>query len=377
MVRQPENGRKYKPHSKNPIWKKWMLPVVLSCFLGGLPVGAATPDFHFQDFRMASMGYAGVSLIGLSASPFMNPASLATRGENSILTVSGSFTDRIRFNPGGGAPSRFLQEPITDYMATFSGENIALTVRRAVLLERKDPAQFEFLAHSISLIQIDAAWQFGRLALGATIRGGNRALRDGISVNESYFGVDYFIQTFFDRYHPEDGTDFYSLGAGLILDGGWLRMGIVSETLASSGSPFPSTTPARNAFDSLSAGFSFSTSRYSPDYELNLLVVEGAVDVHNFGDDGSRAFAAGINLRLQMLPRVSLDIRAGYHELKPVLGQLFQLDSSYALTSVGVAFALEGFTVDILCGIPASLYTGQPGSRGDAVTIGIGLGLSL
>ncbi|AEC02133.1 hypothetical protein Spico_0909 [Parasphaerochaeta coccoides DSM 17374] len=334
--------------------------------------------FTFKDFRMASIGYAGTSLTGISASPQMNPASLATRGATGNLTLQGTFFDAMRFSSlSQGKAYAFLQQPLADYMVAFVGNNAALTIRRNILLERLDPGSMTFAAHSISLIQLDLAWQFNRLYVGASIRGGNRSVRERISVNETYFMTDYFIQTFFDRYHAKENTDFYSVGAGVILDGSWVRMGVSSDSILSGGHPFDSSAAPRTFMDSLSAGISFVSPRYSRDYELNLFVIEAAMDIHDIGSDASRAIAAGINLRLQMLPRVSLDARVGYHELKPSMGRIFQAEPSRILTSFGLSLIAEWLTVDLLCEVPFSLYSGKTGMRGDGVGIGLSMGITL
>ncbi len=316
-----------------------------------------------RETRTRGMGSVGVSMSGPHASMFANPAALYFRGKehDTSFYVSAEYGDSVvPWAIRTGQPCAFLQSPVFGLDLSFSGRNLALTIQLDNQLENRTPGvgSATYNAYYHSLIQIDFAFGFRNFGVGAFIRGGNRSVRENITISNDNSFLDYMTQTLLERYSAVEGSEFFNIGLGLQLNYSWVSMGVCTETLVASRGADSIVFSGSGIFETLTCGMSFKTPTYTRDNQLSMVVLEAACDFYHLGDDETRAVHLGAELMFQLLPNWSVFVRTGYVETKPALNQIFMFSADNARQTFGLGATLDKFNIDLVCEVPIRWYLG-------------------
>lgn len=338
--------------------------LVLVVLLASVSMSVASTPVGARDVRTRGMGSVGVSLSGSHSAMFVNPAALYFRGKehDTSFYVSAGYGDGIvPFAVSTGQPCAFLQSPVLGLDLSFSGRNLALTIKLDNQLENRTPSASSaaYNAYYYSLIQLDLAFGYRNFAVGAFLRGGNRSVRENIAISSDNSFLDYVTQVLFERYAPVEGSEFFNIGLGLQLNYGWVSMGVCTETLVAARGAESVVFSGSGIFETLTCGMSFRTPTYTRDNQLSMVVLEGACDFYHLGDDTTRAVHLGVEMMFQLLPDWAVCLRTGYVETKPKLAQMFTFSADNARQTFGLGATLDKFNVDFVCEVPIRWYLGN------------------
>jgi hypothetical protein len=327
------------------------------------------------------MGLVGVSLSETHASMTSNPAALYFRGleKDSSFYASVSFGDAVvPAAMQAGEPVALMQQSEFGFDLSFSGRNLGLTIQLDNRLSNRtiDGTSATYDAYYHSLIQLDFAFGFRNLGIGAFLRGGNRSVRENITISEQNPFFGYLTQTLLERYVPVENSDFFNIGLGIQLNNDWVSMGLCTESLVSSSGADTAVLSGTGVFDTLTCGVSFKTPTYTRDNQLSMLVFQCAGDFYHLGDDDTRELRLGAELTVQLYPDWSVYLRTGYVEQKASLEKMFSFSAADALQTFGLGAGLENFSVDLFCQIPVSWYLGET-SDADSVLWSLALSFSM
>lgn len=343
------------------------LIISLILILMSVPTILLAAPVDNRDIRARGMGSVGVSMSGSHAAIFANPAALFFRGQEhdtSFYVAAAYGDDIVPWDISKGLPCAFLQQPLLSLDLSFSGRNLALTIRidnqlKAEAARVQGTPTVPYSAYYNSLIQLDVAFGYKTFGIGAFLRGGNQSIRENITISNSNTFLDYVTQTLLERYSPVEDSESFSVGLGMQLNYSWISMGVCTETLLTSQGATSAVFSGSSILDTLTCGISFKTPTYTRDNQLSLFVFEGACDFYHLGDNETRAVHIGIEAMFQLLPNWSISLRTGFIETKPELNKMFAFSVDNACQTFGLGATMDKFNLDFVCEVPIRWYLGK------------------
>jgi len=337
--------------------------LVLVCIALSIPSLFSYPLLQSERGTIG-MGSAGVALSASPSSFFYNPALLyASVREKGFFTLTGSYHDSIRpANFRDHLQNPLMENPFTHLSATFSGNNVALTLQNQILLKDRDDNLSGFTRYyglNHTLLQLD--WATGRsvFAFGVNVKALAVSERNPIDIRNDRILADFVVQTSLGRFELLENEALISVGFGLLLDYDWFKMGITSDNFAYAKGSDTLQISVDEIYKSLDWGFSLSTPTYDSNNLLHLFKLQTALDLVDLGSEDTRELRAGFDLKLQLLPTWSVSLKSGYREKKALPSDLLKFDIKEGTHTLGFGARFGAFTLDLALEIPIDWYLGN------------------
>ena len=328
-------------------------------------VGAFAQEDRFSDLRSLAMGSAGIALYDSDESFHKNPAALY-RSADTRFIASLRYGETL---DADDSPVPWIQRPVAGFSALISNPFVALTIGLANVLEDREAShqadQELFTAHNTSRFQLTASYGWRAISFGFHARGGSMTQRNvTISAERPLF--DYISQTYLDRYDPvADGDQLFGSGLGIQLSYQWITIGLLTNSLFSIDEVNNQLMlDITEVFDGSALGLAVTTPKFNRNNELNRLVLIGAFDVVDIGNDLTRSVRMGLEGKVQFLSTFWVALRGGYREVRPAGQSLFTFAGNGEITA-GLGMQFGNYLFDLVAIIPLS---DQPVSMKTGVT---------
>lgn len=325
------------------------------------------------------MASAGLSLDYESDSFLANPALLGLEKDKET-----SFLASIRFQDSLDASNYSLfplatrlEEPIADWSLSFISGRLAFSIQnRNSLEDRQQSADAsDYTGKRKTLFQFDWAFSRSPLSFGVTARAAATSERTAVRIKDERILIDYFVETTVGRYIAVDDLSNVTFGLGLLLDYQWFKMGVVSDQVAYGSAEQSLVVSADSLLKSLDWGFSFSTATYDESNQLNLVKLQGALDLVNLGSDQDRELRLGLSVKLQLLPSWSVNLQMGYREYKPTPSDLLKISFVQGKQTLAFNAQLDTLKLSLALSWPTAWYSKTSTSEKAVLAIGATLNL--
>ncbi|MFA6706871.1 MAG: hypothetical protein WCR91_03140 [Sphaerochaetaceae bacterium] len=336
----------------------WIMVFLIHLIILVFPLAA---DNRTLGLRTLAMGSAGVALTGTYGSLSINPASLLYQEETEFLITASAGDAIIPYDIQSGALLSGWQLPRNMIRALFNSKYAALSIELEYLLsERNVFADYvAFKANSRSRLQLNVAYGNENVAAGLFAIGGT-TLERTVELTEGGAPFDYLQQTFFERYYPVAGSQFFSTGAGLLVSYQMISLGLATDSLFRMDYVSNELVlELGSLIDDLTVGLGFKTPVYDKENELNRIVFSAAVDISNIGSETERELRIGSELLIQLISDYGIAIRFGYREQKPKFSSLFSFSTLNGMGTFGLGAQLGSFELNALLEVPITVFDGK------------------
>ncbi len=304
--------------------------------------------------KTLGMGKAGIA----DLDSFYNPANLNNRDDNSPVVV-GNFSIKSDIDVSLiSTYFGFFQYPNLSLGTTVYSQNLGLSLNLDNFIEDRNINNniLNYTAYNRFTLQLDWGYEYKDLEFGMSISGGSISKRSNFDLRLNYLFVsDYFVNIFFSNYSSISDSNFFSLTLSLSYElNENLRLAYLSDVdvdINSTDNVFFSYLKAS------SLAINYKSNKYSTNNQLNTFVYKYSIDLVNIGDSSSRELRMGGEIKIQIGNDNTIAFRAGYHELKPTIADIFLLDLSIAESTYAIAFENEKLSLVANINIPIESYS--------------------
>ncbi len=322
--------------------KKFLSAVLFMLFSAGIltaDAGSVVMPGRYSSFA---------AMAGRYVNSFANPAALPfTKESDGSLMVSLNYSDEQDLSLyENNEKLGFFNTADSSLTLSFGGRNVQLTAALGFDLENRskpsEPLTFDMLYKMH--FQLDAAYSIGPVSGGVRLQGGSALIRDERIIDSAW---DIFTNFFFSEFENMNGSEYFSIGAGLMWHEEYFTLGLyVDKLISTSGGEI--NVGWKQISDTMDIALSVYMPRFNSRGDLHVVRPYLMLQAGDISSSNSYIFLGG-ELCFQMLPDVNLSIGTS----------LTSYRNAHRVHDYSLELEISSFAVSFKASLPVEYYSGD------------------
>lgn len=332
--------------------KKFISAVLFLVFSAAML--AADPGSVVMPGRYSSFA----AMAGRYVDSFANPAALPfiKESDGSLMLSLNYSDDQNLFLYEKNEKLSFFNTSDSSLTLSFGGRNVQLTAALGFDLENRNYDEkngnltFDMLYKMH--FQLDAAYNIGPVSGGVRLQGGSALVRDERRIDSTW---DIFTNFFFSEFENKSGSEYFSIGAGLMWHEEYFTLGLyVDKLISTSGGEV--NVGWKQIGDTMNIGLSVYMPRFNSRGDLHVVRPYLMLQAGDVSSDHCYTFIGG-ELCFQLLPDVNLSIGTSltsYRNAEVSFSSVTNRVHDYSLE-----LEISSFAVSFKAAVPVEYYSGD------------------
>lgn len=230
------------------------------------------------------MGGTAMALVDSSNSALHNPAALYFRESNTILSAGFGLRDSIDKKAiADKEPNLILGSPAYSFNAHFYSKNVELGLLLTNRLYKKSIGSDFGVYDAVNNTNINLTFAFGfdNIGIGIAFNGGNLSKRADLKIYSDNVILDYALQTLFERYRTQVGSEYLSISTGVVAKFNQFTFAFGIDELTSLNEEDKMAFSLATMLCTMNAGIGYSDTKFSIKNGTKFIVPTVSLELHD------------------------------------------------------------------------------------------------